>query len=513
MDRESAISRNIILALVAAVVIIMAVMVMVMIFFPPQPDIVPQFQANIERADNVVYLYHDGGDALQKGNTLVKINGQEVPASSITFLHAQDWPWTPGKTMKIQYDGAGTPDLVQVIYSGGQGEMLVFMDEAAPVQATTIPVSTLQPPAATATTGVPASPGETVAVTATVSPVQTVTTPAGPAAPQPPKAGFSADTQAGQLPMTVRFYDTSSGVPTSWVWNFGDGGTSTEQNPSHTYTTAGSYPVSLTVRNEYGTSQKSELNFILAGTLPSAQFTAIPSEGAVPLVVQFNDLSTGIPSTFAWDFGDGETSTEKSPLHTYTREGIYDVALTVGNQYGYNTRIQSGAVRVTTPEMAEIYLTGSRMGTVLPGYLQFLVTGEGGWIKVAGSIYSFSPGDTVQIFVDDTSSGVIDVNAGEIAGLRFDSVRMFVNGNLERSGIVTDIRVPSYAGLRSTLALSVPPGDPNTVLFINGGRIAPSSGQHVTLINLGENALGQMSLVTKINILDYKGGAESFSIT
>src|SRR5690606_32230791 len=104
----------------------------------------------IERSGNIVYLYHDGGDPLQKGRTIVRINGNDIPESSIAFLHAQDWPWTPGKTMRIQYDGPGIPALVQVIYSGGSGEMLVFSDEAAAVQETPIPVSTV--PTAVTTT-------------------------------------------------------------------------------------------------------------------------------------------------------------------------------------------------------------------------------------------------------------------------------------------------------------------------------------------------------------------------
>jgi len=508
MDRESAISKNIILALVAAVVIIMAVMVVVMIFFPPQPDIVPQFNANIERSGNIVYLYHDGGDPLQKGRTIVRINGQDIPDSSIAFLHAQDWPWTPGKTMRIQYDGPGTPDLVQVIYSGGAGEMLVFSDQAAPVQVTPIPVSTIPTPVATAPTGVVQTPTGTAAPPA--SPPATGIT---PSAPQPPQAGFTADPLAGQLPLVVQFTDTSTGAPTSWLWNFGDGSSSDQRNPTYTYRSPGVYSVSLTVRNQYGTSQKTETGFISAGTLPAAQFTALPATGPLPLVVQFTDLSSGMPTAYAWDFGDGSTSSEKNPIHTYTKAGNYDVTLTVGNEYGYNTRIQSGAVQVTAPERVEVYLSGSRMGTLSPGYVQFLVTGEGGWIKIAGSMYQFSRGDNVQLFVDNSQNGMIDVNTHGIGGFRFDQVRMFVNGNLVRSGIVTDISVPSYAGLQTTLTISIPPGDSNMVLFINSGRIIPGPAQQVTIANLAENSLGQMSLAVKLGAIDYRGGAASYTVS
>ena len=510
MDRESAISKNIILALVAAVVIIMAVMVVVMIFFPPQPDIVPQFNANIERSGNIVYLYHDGGDPLQKGRTIVRINGQDVPESSIAFLHAQDWPWTPGKTMRIQYDGPGTPALVQVIYSGGAGEMLVFSDQAPAVQDTPIPVSTVPTAVTTTPPGATATPTGAGAVTAPLSPAATQTT---SSAPQPPQAAFTADPRAGQLPLSVQFTDASTGTPTSWLWNFGDGETSDQKNPAHTYKNPGMYSVSLTVRNQYGTSQKAETGFISAGTLPVAQFTALPAEGTVPLIVHFTDLSTGLPTAYAWDFGDKATSNEKNPLHTYTKAGTYDVSLTVGNEYGYNTRIQTGAVQVKEPARVDVYLTGSRMGTLSTGYLQFLVTGEGGWIKIAGSTYPFSTGDTVQLFIDQSQNGMIDVNARGITGFRFEQVRMFVNGNPARSGIATDISVPSYAGLQTTLSISIPPGDSTTVLFINSGRIIPGPAQQLTISNLAENSQGQMSLAVKPGSVEYRGGAGSYTVS
>ena len=72
--------------------------------------------------------------------------------------------------------------------------------------------------------------------------------------PTPPVADFTADTVSDQPPLTVQFTDTSTGSPTAWDWDFGDGAdNSTDQNPSHTYETEGSYSVSLTVINDYGT--------------------------------------------------------------------------------------------------------------------------------------------------------------------------------------------------------------------------------------------------------------------
>jgi PKD repeat protein len=73
-----------------------------------------------------------------------------------------------------------------------------------------------------------------------------------PAEPSPPVASFTASPSSGPAPLAVTFTDTSTGTPTSWAWNFGDGSTSTAQNPSHTYTSAGTYEVSMTASNAGG---------------------------------------------------------------------------------------------------------------------------------------------------------------------------------------------------------------------------------------------------------------------
>jgi PKD repeat protein len=504
MDRESAISKNILLALVAAVAIILVVVIAVFIFFPPQPDVVPRLSATVERSGNTVYIYHDGGDPLQSSRTFIRINGQKVPAQSISFLHSQDWPWVPGKTVRVQYDGPGTPDLVEVVYSGSKGEVVVFADRAPSGTQPTIPVTTVE------TVPVPTTPAPTPAVTGAVTGVTTA--PPGPESPAPPQAGFAGEPRTGQVPLIVRFMDMSGGSPTSWLWNFGDGETSTEQNPVHEYKKSGTYTVALTVRNQYGTGQKVEKDYIKAGTLPQAQFAVVPSEGETPLTVQFNDLSTGNPVAFSWDFGDGSGSAEQNPVHTYVKEGEYTVSLTVSNQFGSDTRIQSGAVRVTAAKKMDILLTGSRRGTLSTGFIQFTVTGQPAWIKIAGTRYDFSPGDIVQVFLDRSESAIIDVNANGLTGLKCDSARLFVNGNLARSGIVNDINVPSYSGLSSSLQIEIAPGDATMTLFVDGGRVVSAPDRKILISNLCENSGGQMSLQVIPGALEYRGGARGFSV-
>jgi PKD repeat protein len=83
-------------------------------------------------------------------------------------------------------------------------------------------------------------------------------------APAAPVASFTASPTSGPAPLAVQFTDTSTGSPTSWTWNFGDGTSSTSQHPSHTYTAAGTYTVSLTVANAIGSDTVTKSGLISA---------------------------------------------------------------------------------------------------------------------------------------------------------------------------------------------------------------------------------------------------------
>jgi PKD repeat protein len=155
-----------------------------------------------------------------------------------------------------------------------------------------------------------------------------------------PTAAFTADITEGEAPLTVTFTDQSTGDPTGWSWDFGDGTTSTEQNPVHEYTAAGAYSVSLTVANDAGSDTMTMRRYITVSAPnlgPIADFNAEPLTGAAPLTVQFTDLSTGSPISWEWSFGDRSTSTEQSPQHTYVKKGSYTVSLTVSNADGSDT--------------------------------------------------------------------------------------------------------------------------------------------------------------------------------
>ncbi|MEQ8192761.1 MAG: PKD domain-containing protein, partial [Candidatus Eremiobacterota bacterium] len=137
---------------------------------------------------------------------------------------------------------------------------------------------------------------------------------------------------------TVTFTDTSTGNPSSWNWNFGDGTSSTVKNPSHTYTNPGLYTVTLTLKYFDGfsfvtTNKSTKVSVggsLIPGEAPVAGFTSFVNGKTV----KFNDISTGNPTSYHWDFGDGTTSDEKSPTHIYMKSGTYNVKLSVSNSVG-----------------------------------------------------------------------------------------------------------------------------------------------------------------------------------
>ncbi|MDO9540077.1 MAG: PKD domain-containing protein [Methanocalculus sp.] len=169
-----------------------------------------------------------------------------------------------------------------------------------------------------------------------------------------PVSIFSASPSSGPAPLTVQFADLSEGSPTSWLWLFGDGGSSTLKNPSYTYADEGIYDVILTTTNTYGQSTSQRVKYIRVGLEPTPNFIATPLLGSPPHEVRFTDLSDGSPTSWLWLFGDGDTSTAKSPTHIYTQSGRYDVVLRVSNVVGTSDRIKEQYITVGYPPTAEM---------------------------------------------------------------------------------------------------------------------------------------------------------------
>ena len=164
-----------------------------------------------------------------------------------------------------------------------------------------------------------------------------------------PAASFVTNITSGSVPLSVQFLDSSNNSPIAWVWSFGDGGSSTISNPVHTYTTAGTYTVTLTATNSAGSNTISQTNYITATEVtdaPGPLFKSTVTSGYAPLNVQFVDASSNAPNAWIWSFGDGSTSSLQNPTHTYTAAGTYTVTLTATNSAGSNTVSQTGYITV-----------------------------------------------------------------------------------------------------------------------------------------------------------------------
>lgn len=184
------------------------------------------------------------------------------------------------------------------------------------------------------------NPGKIYSVPGNYAVTLTVTNPGGSSSASQtvsvyssPSASFSKTLSPsnGVAPVTAGFTDASSGNITSWLWNFGDGTTSSTRNPSKVYGAAGNYTVSLTATNPIGSNTTSQTVGVYGPLTASFTRTLNPSNGAAPVVVTFTDSSIGNPITWYWDFGDDTASISSSPSKTYTSIGNYPVTLTVTN--------------------------------------------------------------------------------------------------------------------------------------------------------------------------------------
>ncbi len=162
-----------------------------------------------------------------------------------------------------------------------------------------------------------------------------------------PTTGFNFSVNG----LTVNFTNTSTNA-TTYLWDFGDGNTSTLSNPTHTYSVGGSYSVSLTATNVCGDVTLIKTVGLLAA--PQANFSATPTSGCASLSVQFTNQSTGAATTYNWEFqgGNPATSSVANPTVLYSTPGVYSVTLTAGNSAGTNTFVQTNYITVASPPTA-----------------------------------------------------------------------------------------------------------------------------------------------------------------
>jgi gliding motility-associated-like protein len=149
--------------------------------------------------------------------------------------------------------------------------------------------------------------------------------------PPVPVASFTISDSSGCAPLTVTFTDASQ-YATSYLWDFGDGGSSTQPDPTYTFASAGTFLVTLTAVGPGG--QNTVTVPVTVYPSPTAFFAVSPSVVSIPNEPVFTFNFSSNSTSYFWDFGDGTTSTMQAPQHVYANEGIYTISLIASNQYG-----------------------------------------------------------------------------------------------------------------------------------------------------------------------------------
>ena len=202
-----------------------------------------------------------------------------------------------------------------------------------------------------------------------------------------PTSSFSASSVC--LNDSVHFTNLSNangGTITSYVWTFGDGGTSSSITPAHLYTTSGTYNVQLTASN--GTCSDDTTISVTVNARPVVAFTTSSVSACDTLTVQFTNATTGA-SSYTWYFGDGFTSNSTSPSHLYSTPGTYSVTLTSSAAGGCSASL-SQLNLITINPSPEVAFTTAQTSVCLNSCITF--TNQSG-TGITSYSWSFSGGN------------------------------------------------------------------------------------------------------------------------
>lgn len=299
------------------------------------------------------------------------------------------------------------------------------------------------------------------------------------------------------------FVDRSAGPVTSWAWTFGDGWSSASSTPIHRYTMAGRYRVALRV--ESATGQQSTIAHDLIVDAATASVVArfdSATEIHSGTATTFVDRSTGSPSWWSWQFGDGSTSSEQSPSHQYAAPGRYVVTLVAGNDAGSSTATKE--VEVAPPSFSAVLpVTGRLVGANQAMWTTSLGLMNDGSQPVDVTL-TFLPSDDGPGIVRDIviGSGVTrywnDVLA-ELFGLAQGAGAIAIRGDsagVETPRIVTAERIHTrvQSGTFGQYVPAVPPSA-ERVRYLTGLRSDQESRTNVGLVNpTSESAVAHLEL-------------------
>ena len=218
----------------------------------------------------------------------------------------------------------------------------------------------------------------------------------------PPVASATASPTSGHLPLEVRFQGSASdqdGSIVSYAWDFGDSAASTAQNPSHVYSSAGTYTARLTVTDNDGATASAsvQVTVLPPNSPPTVRASASPASGTAPLSVAFSADSTDSDGTvvgYSWEFGDGGTSSQRNPTHVYTAPGLYTARVTVRDDDGAtaSASVQVSVAAANQPPVANP--SASPLSGHAPLSVAFLGSGSDPDGSIAGFHWDFGDGAT-----------------------------------------------------------------------------------------------------------------------
>lgn len=240
----------------------------------------------------------------------------------------------------------------------------------------------------------------------------------------PPEARISADTTRGCSPLTVNFRSDSSRSTSpvvGWFWDFGNGQTSTQQNPTHVFAQDRMYDITLIIFNADGCTDTIVRNsYIRAGSKPTANFTVSDTSICLYSPLQFTDLSTSNGNEWIWEFGDGGNSIDQDPVYSYSDTGYFDIRLIVGHNGCRDTLIKPRYIYVAPPDArfsftrdcSDPYTIRFLDNSLAPDtwYWSF---GDGNTSDAQSPTHTYSARGffTPTLTVEDTVNGCFDVEA------------------------------------------------------------------------------------------------------
>ncbi|MGN7820359.1 PKD domain-containing protein [Chitinophaga sp. 22536] len=274
-------------------------------------------------------------------------------------------------------------------------------------------------------------------------------------------------------PFTTSF-QAQSQFADSWQWNFGDGTTSTAKDPFHTYTSNGTFSVTLTATNSVGCATTVTRTNYINISLPALTITPSGDSGCIPYNVSFTAALNPAEAItdYQWDFGDGTTSTLPNPAHTYTQQGAYTVSLRATSALGciVNANV---AFRVGTPPVIDFTASPLQSCPMEPVQFTNLSTPKG-------------PGVTyLWIFPQDNSSSTEENPAHRFTEPGLHDIRLIVNNN----GCISQLVKTQYIKIQPPKAEFTTTPDCDDFYhrkFTDQSNFGPAPAQKQWLWNFGE---------------------------